>query len=78
MHPSVVGKRTFAPHLCFEVIEGLDLDKPAMHRTVLRFVNALPAADAAVLFYSGLGLQVAGENYLPDRRCTRAGGRCCN
>jgi hypothetical protein len=50
--------------LGFQVIEGLDLDKPAFDRRVLDFATALKSADAGVFFYAGHGLQVSGQNYL--------------
>ena len=48
----------------FEVIVGLDVDKRGFDGKVREFANALETADAAVLFYAGHGLQVAGRNYL--------------
>jgi len=48
----------------FQVIEGLDLDKPTFDRKVREFSTALSGADVGVFFYAGHGLQVAGENYL--------------
>jgi formylglycine-generating enzyme required for sulfatase activity/uncharacterized caspase-like protein len=50
--------------LAFEVVEGLDLSKPAFDRKVLDFAAALEGADVGVFFYAGHGLQVAGQNYL--------------
>ncbi len=48
----------------FEVILGLDLDRRAFDEKLRSFSNALEDADAAVLFYAGHGIQVAGRNYL--------------
>ena len=48
----------------FQVIEGLDLDKPAFDRKVRDFAAALKGSDAGMFFYAGHGLQVAGQNYL--------------
>jgi uncharacterized caspase-like protein len=48
----------------FEVIVGLDLDKPAFDGKVRDFARALDGADVALFFYAGHGLQVAGRNYL--------------
>lgn len=48
----------------FQVIVGLDLDKPAFDGKVREFASALDGADVAVFFYAGHGLQVAGRNYL--------------
>ena len=50
--------------LGFTVIEGRDLDKAAMDRTVRDFAEALSGAQVALFFYAGHGLQVAGQNYL--------------
>ena len=48
----------------FEVIEGRDLDKASMDRTIRDFAEALNGAAAALFFYAGHGLQVSGKNYL--------------
>lgn len=48
----------------FEVILGLDLDKPGFDGKVRDFASALDGADVALFFYAGHGLQVAGRNYL--------------
>jgi hypothetical protein len=48
----------------FDVILGLDLDKRSFDLKVRDFARALGAADIALLFYAGHGLQVAGRNYL--------------
>jgi uncharacterized caspase-like protein len=50
--------------LDFDVIEGLDLDKPTMDRKIREFAEKLPKAKAGILFYAGHGLQVDGQNYL--------------
>ncbi len=50
--------------LKFEVIEGSDLDKAGMDRTIRQFARALGNADVGLLFYAGHGLQVNGQNYL--------------
>ena len=50
--------------LGYQVIEGIDLDKVAMDRTIRQFARALGNADAGVFFYAGHGLQVSGQNYL--------------
>ena len=51
-------------HLGFEVVSGLDLDKPSFDKKVQAFAERLSGATAAVFFYAGHGLQVAGQNYL--------------
>jgi len=48
----------------FEVIEGRDLDKSAMDRTIRNFAEALSSAHMGLFFYAGHGLQVGGQNYL--------------
>ena len=62
--------------LGFEVLDGVDLDKAAMDRKVREFADVLPGAEAAVFFYAGHGLQVAGVNYLVpvDARLATAAG----
>lgn len=50
--------------LGFMVVEGRDLDKAAMDRTIRDFAGALGGAQVGLLFYAGHGLQVAGQNYL--------------
>jgi uncharacterized caspase-like protein len=50
--------------LGFEVLLGLDLDKRGFDLKVRDFALALGDADAAVFFYAGHGMQVAGQNYL--------------
>src|SRR5262249_34691014 len=50
--------------LGYEVIEGFDLDKAEMDRTIRRFAFSLKSTDAGVFFYAGHGLQVSGQNYL--------------
>ena len=48
----------------FQVIDGLDLDKPALERKIRDFATALVGAEVGVFFYAGHGLQVQGQNYL--------------
>ena len=48
----------------FEVLTGIDLDKPAFDRKVRDFAVALEGSATGVFFYAGHGLQVAGVNYL--------------
>jgi len=50
--------------LDFEVIEGYDLDKPAMDRAIRGFAEKLSQSQLALFFYAGHGLQVGGQNYL--------------
>ncbi len=50
--------------LGFEVVEGMDLDKRAMERTIRLFATKLGRADVALFFFAGHGVQVGGQNYL--------------
>ena len=48
----------------FQVIDGFDLDKPALERKIRDFAAALLGAEVGVFFYAGHGMQVSGQNYL--------------
>ena len=48
----------------FDVILGLDLDKRGFDTRLRDFARALPDAGAALFYYAGHGLQVAGRNHL--------------
>lgn len=50
--------------LGFEVTLGLNLDKRAFDQKLREFSGALESAQAALVFYAGHGLQIAGRNYL--------------
>jgi uncharacterized caspase-like protein len=50
--------------LGFEVFDGIDLDRAATEALIHRFARELDDAQVALFFYSGHGMQVAGENYL--------------
>jgi uncharacterized caspase-like protein len=50
--------------LDFQVIEGRDLDKRSMERTVRQFAVELPGTDVALFYYAGHGMQIGGQNYL--------------
>jgi uncharacterized caspase-like protein len=50
--------------LGFTVVLGLDLGKRAFEDTLRSFANRIAAADVALVFYAGHGLQVAGQNHL--------------
>ncbi|MDI6027327.1 caspase domain-containing protein [Corticibacterium sp. UT-5YL-CI-8] len=50
--------------LGFEVVEGHDLGKREMERTIGEFSDKLAGADVGLLFYAGHGLQVDGRNFL--------------
>ncbi len=50
--------------LGFDVSEAIDLDKRALDDALRAFANRSAAADTALVFYAGHGLQVSGQNYL--------------
>ncbi len=50
--------------LGFEVVSGSDLELAAMRTTVRDFIKKINAADIALFYYSGHGLQVDGNNYM--------------
>jgi uncharacterized caspase-like protein len=50
--------------LGFEVIEGTDLDKRTMERTMRQFTQKLARADVALFYFAGHALQSGGQNYL--------------
>jgi hypothetical protein len=51
-------------HLGFQVFEGYDLSAEQMRSALSQFSTALEGADAAVVYYSGHGVSLDGENYL--------------
>lgn len=50
--------------LGFKVILRVDADKPAMDGALLEFARASTAADIALFYYAGHGMQYQGRNYL--------------
>jgi hypothetical protein len=50
--------------LGFAVTEAVDLDKRSLDEAVRSFAHRIAGADAALMFFGGHGLQVAGQNYL--------------
>lgn len=50
--------------LGFEVITGLDLDRAGLEERVRELARRAQGADAALFYYSGHGLEVAGRNHL--------------
>jgi uncharacterized protein len=52
------------PTLGFDVIEARDATRDALVKAVHDFSDRLPAAEIALFFYAGHGLQLNGENYL--------------
>jgi caspase domain-containing protein len=50
--------------LGFAVIDGRDLDRSAMQSALGRFAQRLRGSDAGLVYYSGHGLQINGQNFL--------------
>jgi hypothetical protein len=50
--------------LGFEVVDGNDLDKRAMERTMRQFTQKLTHADVALFYFAGHAVQSGGQNYL--------------
>jgi hypothetical protein len=50
--------------LGFDVVDGIDLDKRTMERTMRQFTQKLARADVALLYFAGHALQSGGQNYL--------------
>ncbi len=50
--------------LGFAVTEAADLDKLRLDEAVRTFARGIAGADAALVFFAGHGVQVAGQNYL--------------
>ncbi|WP_280800179.1 caspase family protein [Mesorhizobium sp. LNHC229A00] len=48
----------------FEVIEGNDLGKREVERSIGEFSDALEGAGVGLFYYAGHGLQVEGRNYI--------------
>jgi hypothetical protein len=48
----------------FAVIDGRDLDRPAMYAALGRFAQRVRGTDAGLVYYSGHGMQINGQNYL--------------
>jgi uncharacterized caspase-like protein len=48
----------------FVVVDGRDLDRSAMLAALGRFAQRVRGADAGLVYYSGHGLQINGQNYL--------------
>jgi uncharacterized caspase-like protein len=59
----------------FDVVDGTDLTRLAMEQKIRAFADKLDAANVALFFYAGHGLQVGGKNYLipVDAKLTRPG-----
>jgi formylglycine-generating enzyme required for sulfatase activity len=58
------GIATSLRRLKFDVLLGVDLDKPGLERLLRGFADRIEKSDVAMVFYAGHGLQVHGRNYL--------------
>jgi Caspase domain len=50
--------------LGFDVVDGSDLDKRAMERTMRQFTQKLSHVDVALFYFAGHALQSGGQNFL--------------
>src|SRR5262245_33756313 len=50
--------------LGFDVVDGTDLDKRAMERTMRAFTQKLARADVALFYFAGHAVQSGGQNFL--------------
>jgi Caspase domain/Putative peptidoglycan binding domain len=50
--------------LGFDVVDGSDLDKRSMERTMRQFTQKLARADVALFYFAGHAVQTGGLNYL--------------
>ena len=48
----------------FEVVDGRDLDRQGMQAALVQFAQRLADSEAALVYYSGHGLQINGQNFL--------------
>jgi uncharacterized caspase-like protein len=48
----------------FTVIDGRDLDRSGMYAALGRFAQRISGTDAGLVYYSGHGMQINGQNYL--------------
>ncbi len=48
----------------FAVIDGRDLDRSGMYAALGRFAQRVSGTDAGLVYYSGHGMQINGQNYL--------------
>jgi len=58
----------------FAVIDGRDLDRSAMFAALGRFAQRVRGTDAGLVYYSGHGMQINGQNYLVPVDLKLAGG----
>ena len=58
----------------FAVIDGRDLDRSAMYAALGRFAQRVRGTDAGLVYYSGHGMQINGQNYLVPVDLKLAGG----
>jgi len=48
----------------FEVVDGRDLNRQGMQAALVQFAQRLTDSEAALVYYSGHGLQINGQNFL--------------
>ena len=58
----------------FTVIDGRDLDRAGMYAALGRFAQRVGGTDAGLVYYSGHGMQINGQNYLVPVDLKLAGG----
>lgn len=56
-------------YLSFDVISGFDLNRDDMYKLISRFIDEANAYSAVLVYYSGHGVQIDGENYFVPIDC---------
>ena len=56
-------------YLNFDVISGLDLKRSDMYELISRFIDEAKAYSTVLVYYSGHGVQIDGENYFVPVDC---------
>ncbi len=56
-------------YLNFDVISGLDLKRSDMFDLILRFIDEAKSYSTVLVYYSGHGVQIDGENYFVPIDC---------
>jgi uncharacterized caspase-like protein len=56
-------------YLNFDVISGLDLERSAMFDLISRFIDEAKSYSTVLVYYSGHGVQIDGENYFVPIDC---------
>ena len=55
--------------LGFQVKLGLNLDRPALDRTIHEYADSVQEGDTALFFFSGHGMEVEGKYRRPTAAC---------